>query len=185
MFKQVPSQQATRLRGGCNARPTTHWAYSLPGCSCRCAAPSVLEGGSLPSLAPCSSGLSPQHDAAAGAKASPRLQLGGPTTSFPGCAQLSRALFLKDRAWRRHTVGGQDSEMGKDGCRFPQVIFSGCPKSAHTQILGERKKQKSISPRDIFTHHKKLVCLYAVGRGEGFGLVWGLMECPLGGSCNA
>lgn len=45
--------------------------------------------------------------------------------------------------------------MRKGQYRFPQVIFCGLHKSAHTEILGEKKKQKSI----LETHHKKLDCM--------------------------
>lgn len=57
-------------------------------------------------------------------------------------------------------MGGEGSEMGKDGAGFHKCFsLDAQNQHTHTQILGERKKQKSISPRDIFTHHKKLVCL--------------------------
>lgn len=60
-------------------------AVTFPGCSCTCSALSVLEGDSLP-LAPNWNGLSPPHDSAASAKASPGPQ---PGASFPGCTPLS------------------------------------------------------------------------------------------------
>lgn len=135
MFKQVPSQQATGFVVAATP-PNYPLGVFLTSCSCRCPALSVLEGDSLPSLAPC---LSVALALSMTLRLVPKPVQGcsweGPPRSFPGCAQLSRALFLKDRAWRRHTVGGEGSKMGKDGCRFPQAIFSGCPKSAHTQIL--------------------------------------------------
>ena len=63
-------------------------AVTSPAYSCTCSALSVLEGDSLP-LVPNQNGLSPLHDSAASAKASPGPQ---PGASFPGCAALSGAL---------------------------------------------------------------------------------------------